>query len=68
MSYTPEEERLSFPLDKAANALEELAAPIRARLKNPDDYKNAHLADIADLLNEVTALESRMRLLAGNVR
>lgn len=68
MSYTPENQMLSDPLEKAASALEELASPIRERLKNPNEWKDEHLIELASLLKEVTSLEVRLRLLAGQVR
>lgn len=68
MSYTPEDQRLSDPLEKAASALEELAAPIRERLKNPSEWKDDHLQELAALLKDVTSLEVKLRLLAGQVR
>jgi hypothetical protein len=67
MSYTPEAERLTQPLEKVADALEELTSPIRARLKNHNDYKDEHLAEMSNLLNEVTAMESRIRYLLSRV-
>ncbi len=68
MSYTPDNQRLSDPLEKAASALEELASPIRERLKNPSEWKDDHLIELASLLKEVTSLEVKLRLLAGQVR
>lgn len=68
MSYTPDNQRLSDPLEKAASALEELASPIRERLKNPNEWKDDHLVELASLLKEVTSLEVKLRLLAGQVR
>ncbi len=59
---------LSDPLEKAASALEELASPIRERLKNPSEWKDDHLIELASLLKEVTSLEVKLRLLAGQVR
>jgi hypothetical protein len=68
MSYTPDNQKLSDPLEKAASALEELASPIRERLKNPNEWKDDHLVELASLLKEVTSLEVKLRLLAGQVR
>lgn len=68
MSYTPENQYISDPLKKAADALEDLASPIRERLKNPNEWKDDHLKEIAVLLNDITEMESRLRLLAGQVR
>ena len=65
---TNEYEKLGEPLEKAATALEYLALPIRTRLKNHSDYKDEHLEELAELLNEVTAMETRLRLLASRVR
>lgn len=68
MSYTPDEEKLSEPLNKACNALEALANPIRARLKNPDNYKASHLVELAELLKDITKMEVRLMLMATQVR
>lgn len=68
MSYTPENQLLSDPLEKAAAALEALASPIRERLKNPSEWSNDHLQELAVLLQDVTSLEVKLRLLAGQVR
>jgi len=68
MSYTPVNELLADPLENAASALEALSNPIRNRLKNPNEWKDSHLRELADLLQEITSLEVKLRLLAGQVR
>lgn len=68
MSYTPEDQLLERPLEKAANALEELATPIRNRLKNPTEWSASHLHELAALLSDATELETKLRLLAAEVR
>lgn len=68
MSYTPEDQLLSDPLEKAAASLEELATPIRNRLKSPSDWSGEHLNELAKLLQDITTLETTLRLLAAGVR
>ncbi len=68
MSYTPEDQLLSDPLEKAADALEALSSPIRERLKHPDEWKKDHLEELTELHVDLIKMEARLRLLAGQVR
>jgi hypothetical protein len=69
MPYTSPEQLLSEPLEQAASALEDLAVPMRNRLKEPSDrWSDDHLAEIGELLAEVTRLEMRLRRMAREVR
>lgn len=68
MSYVPEDQLLAGPLRAAADALVNVCERIRNRLDDQGEWKAEHLEEIAELLREVTALESKLRLLAGQVR
>ncbi len=67
MSYTPPDQYLAQPLEKAADALDSLQHPIRARLKDHHQWKDEHLKELAALLKEVAEFEGKLRLLASQV-
>lgn len=68
MSYTPPEQLLEDPLLKVADALSELQAPIRERLKNPHEWSKEHLQELATLLKDAADFEGRLRILASETR
>jgi hypothetical protein len=66
MSYTPDNQLLETPALKAAEAISELQAPVRERLRNPNEWNEAHLSELKELLFELIEMELRLRKLAAD--
>jgi hypothetical protein len=68
MSYTPDDQLLQILLEEAADALDKLIPPVRARMKDSSEWKEEHLEELEILLHEALKFEAKLRRLASQIR
>lgn len=68
MSYTPSNQLLADLASRAAEALHDLADPIRERIKNSDQWRDEHIDELRQLLVQLTDIELQLWRLSNNNR
>jgi len=68
MSYTPEEQLLTPPIEEALEGLRKTKDAIEARLSDPDRWSVSHLYKLQGLMHKIDKLSLELSLMKSKNR
>ena len=63
MSYTPDDQQLSQPIDSIVAGIDEFCKSANKRIDNPSEWSSDHLDELVDIVTALAQFRLRLRRL-----
>lgn len=68
MTYTPDSQLLTLPIEKIVRGIDEFNAAANERIDDPDEWERSHLLELDDLLRQLQGVRTKLVILKAGVR